>query len=121
MNVNKEKKQKWLITAIAIYATAHLTIEQLRQIKQHCMKRSAYEYVANPFVQPNGTDLNWYGSGDVKQDNVIKIIAIFLDNFVKLGEKEFIWFLNLHHLVTDASSSVLIYNRMVDIYTSFKN
>lgn len=32
---------------------------------------TAYEYVVNPFVQPNDSTLNWYGSGDVNNDNAI--------------------------------------------------
>ena len=28
-------------------------------------------WVVNPFVQPNDSTLNWYGSGDVNKDNVV--------------------------------------------------
>jgi hypothetical protein len=27
--------------------------------------------IVNPFIQPNNTNLNWYGSGDVNNDNVV--------------------------------------------------
>ncbi len=31
--------------------------------------QNIYNYTANPFVQPNDTTLNWYGSGDADGDN----------------------------------------------------
>jgi len=31
----------------------------------------AYEFITNPFVQPNDSTLNWYGSGDANNDNII--------------------------------------------------
>jgi len=30
-----------------------------------------WKYLVNPFIQPNQSDLNWYGSGDVDNDNKV--------------------------------------------------
>jgi len=35
------------------------------------MKNTNAEIIVNPFVQPNQDNLNWYGSGDVNNDNTV--------------------------------------------------
>ncbi|NER13674.1 amino acid adenylation domain-containing protein [Leptobacterium flavescens] len=44
---------------------------------------------------------------------------LFDSVLIKAGEERFIWFLNLHHLVTDATSSTILYEAMNKLYTSF--
>ena len=41
---------------------------------------------------------------------------IFDTALLKLNETRYIWFLTVHHLVTDAVSNILMYRRMLDIY-----
>ena len=35
------------------------------------VNKPTWKYEVNPFVQPNDSTLNWYGSGDVNNDNVV--------------------------------------------------
>lgn len=37
---------------------------------------------------------------------------------VKLSGKKYCWYLNLHHLITDAASTLLLFNRMMGAYTN---
>jgi len=53
------------------------------------MKNSnAQEHVVVPFIQPNHSDLNWYGSGDVNNDNTLnwndisRLDSIINENYI---------------------------------------
>jgi len=42
---------------------------------------------------------------------------IFDSVLLKLAEDRYLWFLNIHHLVTDAASNAILYRRMASLYT----
>ncbi|MCK0137087.1 amino acid adenylation domain-containing protein [Arenibacter sp. S6351L] len=41
---------------------------------------------------------------------------LFDTAILKIDEEKYIWYLNLHHLITDATTAVLIFNLMGDLY-----
>lgn len=41
---------------------------------------------------------------------------LFDTAILKVAEENYIWYLNLHHLITDATTAVLIFNLMADLY-----
>ncbi len=43
--------------------------------------------------------------------------AVFDSALLKLGPERYIWYLNIHHIATDAASMVLIYRRLLALYT----
>ncbi|MEQ8422259.1 MAG: amino acid adenylation domain-containing protein [Arenibacter algicola] len=43
---------------------------------------------------------------------------LFDTAILKINEEKYIWYLNLHHLITDASTAVLIFNLLADLYKS---
>ena len=42
---------------------------------------------------------------------------IFDSVLLKLDNGRYLWFLNIHHLVTDAASNAILYRRMASLYT----
>ncbi len=48
-------------------------------------------------------------------------LQLFDSSLIKLNSETYIWFLNLHHLITDASSSVILFDRMSEIYEALRN
>ncbi|PKQ44143.1 non-ribosomal peptide synthetase [Confluentibacter flavum] len=46
---------------------------------------------------------------------------LFDSVLIKVDSQHYIWFLNVHHLITDASSSVILFDTMSKIYGQIKN
>ncbi len=46
--------------------------------------------------------------------------GVFDSALLKLGEADFIWFFNVHHIATDATTSTLLLERMSRLYTALK-
>ncbi|MCF7568037.1 amino acid adenylation domain-containing protein [Sabulilitoribacter arenilitoris] len=46
---------------------------------------------------------------------------LFDSVLIKQEQDVYIWYLNVHHLITDASSSVILFNRLSDIYGELKD
>jgi hypothetical protein len=44
---------------------------------------------------------------------------VFDSAIIKVKKKHYIWFLNIHHLVTDATSSTILFDLMEDFYENF--
>ncbi len=55
--------------------------------------KTAYYLVSNVFIQPNDSDLNWYGSGDVDKNNkidwndVLKMNEVIFENYTNPFDK----------------------------------
>ncbi len=47
--------------------------------------------------------------------------CLFDSIIIKVKEGHYIWFLNIHHLVTDATSSTILFGLMSDLYKRIKN
>ncbi len=46
---------------------------------------------------------------------------LFNTAILKIDTKRYIWFLNVHHLITDAQSSTLLFEKMSEYYSALKN
>ena len=46
---------------------------------------------------------------------------LFDSSLIKIGDERYIWFLNMHHLITDAATSTIIYNLQTKLYADISN
>lgn len=57
-----------------------------------------------------------------RSERIFDLNAPLFDSvLIKQGQNVYIWYLNVHHLITDASSSVILFNRLSDIYGEIKD
>ncbi|MEM9363764.1 MAG: amino acid adenylation domain-containing protein [Bacteroidota bacterium] len=76
-----------------------------------------YDLELHNFERASRTEIdNWLHELAKKEFDFSK--PLFDSSYYRISEAKHIWFLNLHHLVTDATTSLLLYQKMSAIYKS---
>ncbi|MEO0902587.1 MAG: condensation domain-containing protein, partial [Bacteroidota bacterium] len=84
---------------------------------QSVLDKWHYDLELHNFEGASRTEINTYLQELAKKEFDFSK-PLFDSSYYRISETEHIWFLNLHHLVTDATTSVLLYQKMSAIYKS---
>ncbi len=85
-----------------------LPYQEVREIYEYQIEFQDFSEKENGFIN------NWLQE---RSEVIFDIKELLFDTAViKLNSGKYIWYLNLHHLITDAQSSVVLFDRMSQLY-----
>ncbi|MFD1162112.1 amino acid adenylation domain-containing protein [Hwangdonia seohaensis] len=86
--------------------------------QQQSLPEFQYEMAVLDFSNLNTSEINnWIKTNSKKQFDLSK--RTFETKLIRVNSNHFIWFLNIHHIVTDATSSTILFGLMSNLYKRF--
>ncbi len=98
----------------------HSVFEETNGIPQRrVLKSSNYPFTFEDFSKCSDPELTLRSWMQLRATQRFNLASCLFDSaLIKLGPDAFVWYLNLHHLITDGWSTALVYQRMAECYTA---